>query len=761
MASRRWWVPVVFGGILAACSLTSSLDDLKGGTGGGGPDGGGTGGADGSAGDGAAATGNTGGGTAEDGSACGDAGECKSGYCVDGVCCASACDGACQACTSGLKGGGVDGECGPAQDGTDPRNDCTDEGVASCGNDGRCDGKGACRKYAAGTECAGQTCSNGVKYFAKTCNGAGSCAENGTQQCQPASCNGIVCTGDCASDNECQSDEYCDIASGDCTKKAVNGTTCQTGKASQCQSGFCVEGVCCDTACSGTCQSCVAAFTGGADGTCAPVADGTDPDGECADQGSAACGTDGLCDGKGACRKYSSGTVCSLGGCSGSTKTNASTCNAQGQCQSNGTTNCAPYLCQGNVCGTSCTGDTQCTAGNVCDTTTGSCGAKKDNGTACTSGSQCASGFCVDGVCCESACTGSCKACSTSKKGTGADGVCGNVANGLDPDADCGDQGQNSCGTNGSCDGNGGCALYPTGTQCAAQSCSGSTQTNAKTCNGAGTCSGTTTNCSPYQCSGNACGASCTSSSQCVSGYSCVNNNCGTLKGNGSTCSSGAECSSGNCADGYCCNVACSGTCEACSAAKSGGTNGTCKAIPDGNDPDNECATQAASTCGTSGACNGASACAKYPAGTVCVAASCAGSTLTAADTCNGSGACVDNGQVSCAPYICSGTSCKTSCATGSDCATGYYCGAGNTCLPGAAPNGTPCTTPSQCASGFCVDSFCCDTSCTGLCKSCDGQWNIWYQDGKCGNIDCADPDNECAGNYTCTGNGKCGTACL
>ena len=52
------------------------------------------------------------------------------------------------------------------------------------------------------------------------------------------------------------------------------------------------------------------------------------------------------------------------------------------------------------------------------------------NGTACTQDAACQSGFCVDGVCCESACGGGstddCQACGVAAGGT-ADGVCGAV----------------------------------------------------------------------------------------------------------------------------------------------------------------------------------------------------------------------------------------------------------------------------------------------------------------------------------------------
>ena len=58
------------------------------------------------------------------------------------------------------------------------------------------------------------------------------------------------------------------------------------GAPSECDSGFCVDGVCCAGACDGTCEACDGS------GTCAPHAPGTDPDGDCAD---------GVCDGVGVC----------------------------------------------------------------------------------------------------------------------------------------------------------------------------------------------------------------------------------------------------------------------------------------------------------------------------------------------------------------------------------------------------------------------------------------------------------------------------
>jgi hypothetical protein len=59
----------------------------------------------------------------------------------------------------------------------------------------------------------------------------------------------------------------------------LDGTPC--GGSDTCLSGFCVDGVCCDTACGGgatnDCEACSAALTGGPSGTCAGLAAGVAP----------------------------------------------------------------------------------------------------------------------------------------------------------------------------------------------------------------------------------------------------------------------------------------------------------------------------------------------------------------------------------------------------------------------------------------------------------------------------------------------------
>jgi hypothetical protein len=214
------------------------------------------------------------------------------------------------------------------------------------------------------------------------------------------------------------------------------------------------------------------------------------------------CGTTGVSNGSGACQLYPSGTVCGAAFCAGGVMNLADTCNGTGQCTNGATFSCSPYTC--NAGGTACM-------------------------TFCTQGMHCQSGFCVDGFCCNTSCAGACRACSFAKNGQLPDGVCGNIASGLDPDNECAASAQSTCGTDGACNGAGACRLWASGTACAPQTCSGTTQTNAGTCNGTGTCqSGGAVDCSPYACdaAGTACLTSCSTGADCAPGKSCVGGQC-------------------------------------------------------------------------------------------------------------------------------------------------------------------------------------------------------------------------------------------
>jgi hypothetical protein len=251
------------------------------------------------------------------------------------------------------------------------------------------------------------------------------------------------------------------------------------------------------------------------------------------------------------------GTSCGAGG--------LLKCNAAGDCGCQGDQDCnAPATCGGGnpgtplVCG--CTKTTCLAQGATCGSISDGCGGSLDcddhvqnggevgvdcggpvascstrcaQGRTCLAASDCGSGYCVDGVCCGSACTGTCQACSAARKGSGFDGVCGTTRIGTDPDDECSDQGAASCGTSGSCDGSGACQRYPAGTVCSL----------AYECGGAGTCP---TACGPSNASGDA---------SCVSHYYCDGvgpGACQPANGTGSACARGRECASGVCASNAC-----------------------------------------------------------------------------------------------------------------------------------------------------------------------------------------------------------------
>ncbi|HXI60413.1 MAG TPA: hypothetical protein VNO55_30335, partial [Polyangia bacterium] len=208
------------------------------------------------------------------GAACGTGADCASTFCVDGVCCASAACGSCHSCN----GPGIPGTCTLVPAGLpDPKGICGDQGAASCGTNGRCDGTGGCQKYASGTQCVPPSCPNGssTKTLAKTCDGQGACANGGTTvSCGAFLCNGINdCLHNCRSTADCVTPNLCDLKNNLCGSRKPAGCMCMT--TSECQTGlFCTGGVCCDSITSGTCAplpagspGCGTSGTGGSSGT--------------------------------------------------------------------------------------------------------------------------------------------------------------------------------------------------------------------------------------------------------------------------------------------------------------------------------------------------------------------------------------------------------------------------------------------------------------------------------------------------------------
>jgi hypothetical protein len=598
----------------------------------------------------------------KNGLACTTGGQCISGNCVDGVCCGSASCAPCQACN--LSG---TGSCSAVAAGTPaPSAFCSDQGATSCGTNGNCDGQGGCQTYPNGTACSSATCPANASTLtmAGTCQG-GNCSKP-TSSCTPYFCNGVnACQGTCGSDTDCQAGYYCTGAGGNCLAKKTMGTACTAGD--QCQTGNCVDGYCCGTA---SCPSCQACNVQGMAGTCSPMGAGAvDANGSCVDQGASSCGTNGKCDGSGGCQKYPNGTTCSQATCqSSATLKLAGQCSA-GTCVAS-TQMCAPYLCNSNACANACNTDMDCASGTYCSGPGGTCVAKKMNGQACSPSApnQCAFGNCVDGVCCDTACTGACLSCAT--------GTCTpTLANMADPHGICTDQHAASCGTDGLCDGMGGCQIYAPATVCSAEICTVGTSTHTKpgTC-ATGTCSATTENCDPYMCgSNNQCLGGCTDDTSCVPGNYCSGGSCVATKALGATCSANDQCGTGNCVENVCCGTANCAECQSCALPNH---QGTCTQVDPGTvDPSGTCKNQGSIGCGTTGTCDSAGKCAFQPGSVMCAAASCSGTDLLSAQFCDGAGNCAPGTATHCSPFTCdpSGPACFASCADSTSCDTPSY----------------------------------------------------------------------------------------
>jgi len=419
---------------------------------------------------------------------------------------------------------------------------CTDDVPNGVETDKDCGGNSGCPKCA-----ASKGCDANADCIGDQCTGmAGTCVPNCVDteknnaetdaDCGGGTCGTCAVGKDCAgSDANCATNAFCDAAS-KCADDLPNGQMC--AGVSQCVSGLCVDGVCCNMACGGLCQAC---NNGGNEGSCSNVANGQDPAAECA-------GAE-FCNGGGACSK-AMGATCVLGGeCTSGFCADGVCCNAacSGTCKSclaieTGSANGA---C-GNITASSdpaneCAGVLNCAAGGVC-------ASPLAQGAACTVGGECASGPCVDGFCCASACTLTCTACSMVKTGM-ANGTCAAVSPNTDPD--------NDCAGPLSCDGNGAC-LKANGAACAGAAecgsnfcvdmvcCNSDCIGSCRSCNGAnGSTAGT---CSLHPAgadNGNECSGG--GMADCNGGGSCG------LGASGAPCvGAGGVCAGGNCNAGVC-----------------------------------------------------------------------------------------------------------------------------------------------------------------------------------------------------------------
>lgn len=618
-----------------------------------------------------------------DGAACAGNIECLHGQCVGGVCCESACTGLCLSCAS-AETGAASGLCRPIVAGGSSKGRCAIDSV-TCGHDGSCDGNGACRFRVAMTSCGATACADGQLRAAPACDGAGLCVASATTS---ACGGGVVCasatackSAACVADTDCVSTSYC--LNGACTAKLANGASCAGN--SQCGGGNCIGNICCETACTATCNSCAMVDTGAANGLCRPIKAGAGAQGKCAVD-TAPCGRDGSCDGKGACALARSGTNCGTPACTNAALRAAPTCDGAGNCVPAATTTpCPGGVACGSVmsCGSSsCARDTDCAAGNYC-AAGGVCTPTKANGAVCVGGNECAAGNCAGSVCCETACTDTCLSCATADTGL-ASGLCRPIKSGLSSRGKC-PVDVATCGRDGTCDGAGACHFSPAATKCADPACTNAQLRAASTCNGSGTCvtPTTTTACAGgvVCASTTACKATtCSTDTDCVSNL-CLGTACTPRKANGQVCATDRECLSNSCADGVCCNTDCTGSCEFCNVSTA--LAGTCSLVSSAPRT-GHAACGGTGTC--AGTCNGSSAACVFPGTSVsCRVGSCAtDGSLVQAATCDGAGTCPPGAAASCAPFVCGGGACPQSCTGNAQCASNAAC-VGSTCTVCAA----------------------------------------------------------------------------
>ncbi len=313
--------------------------------------------------------------------------------------------------------------------------------------------------------------------------------------------------------------------------------------AGECTTGFCVDGVCCATACDGQCEACDVA---GKAGTCSPVSGAPhgaraacDPDADPANACARTC--DGVDTAK--CNFPGSSVACSANTCVAGVETHASTCDGAGAC-GDVPRACGDFACDATACKTTCTSKADCVNPNhFCEA--GKCIPVQPSGMACTRDEACASGNCVDGICCESKCEGQCQACDV----PGQAGKCVAVKgkpHGARPA--CSIDATDACKST-VCDGTNTVACAGTIGPCGSYACDTASLSCKSSCVGAADCApgyecddgkciprtskctpdltgmvgtdGATTSCSPFLCRDGQCLPLCTSSNDCQGGFVC------------------------------------------------------------------------------------------------------------------------------------------------------------------------------------------------------------------------------------------------
>ena len=322
-----------------------------------------------------------------DGEPCNEPSDCGSGYCQNGFCCAS-------------------GDC------CRTATDCP----GSYGSTPTCDDGRACQGTRDAAQCLSSICGTATDQPDDSACTTGVVAD--TCGFYPTvRCNGNItqsapsCATTCTSDSDCDDPAHCD--GGACVMDQPDGTACD--EASDCTSGYCGNGFCCSGGdCCASATDCPGSYAEASQCTSASTCQGQRRDRLCS--ATKRCETGPLVDDDSGCVGLTS-NECAL--------FPSVMCSAMPNQTSN----------QAGRCDTSCATDGECDPGAFCNTGTGQCEAEGNPGDPCTATNQCSGALsCIDGVCCSSACSGSCEACNV----PGNLGTCAAIPDGQDPAGECG-----------------------------------------------------------------------------------------------------------------------------------------------------------------------------------------------------------------------------------------------------------------------------------------------------------------------------------
>ncbi len=604
----------------------------------------------------------------------------------------AACSAACQGLDCGTGKVCTDTACETcgATCGSAPAPGCSSAISCSGGTAGTCVSSCMCSGAVTDTYCAASSACQNLQTSLANC---GLCAR---------ACLGNTCTsGCCGEPSDCLS-----AATASCAPPANAGYTCASTPSLRAQETNCGDGIDNDGDGQTDCADpdCLAKNCGGGAGTCSAQL-------TCEHKTMTGCTLDPVTGAAASCNAACLGVSCGSGKACGATA--CETCGAT--CGGTPAAGCSAAIsCTGSTAGTCvtsclCAGtatDTYCSPPGTCQnllTSAAHCGSCSR---ACA-GTTCSNGCCGEPGDCLSALTATCT------PPVGAGYVCSSTPALRAQETDCGDGKDN--------DGDG---LI----DCADPDCNGLTCGVGRTCSDAvccntacsggcdvcklslgatadGTCTVLTagsagSGCNGFLCNGTAaaCPSTCVADANCAAGHYCSASGVCTLDlPQGSACTAGNQCASKQCSDGFCCNTACAGACDACSKALGATADGTCTIL---------------------------------------------GNTAVGG----------------CSPYLCDGANatCPVSCTLPSQCATGFTCLAGGAC--GKEPLGAACANGNLCVSGFCADSVCCNTACgpCGRCSTATGAAvNGTCEPRPVGTVVAA------CGNYLCNGTAvSCPTTC-